>query len=922
MKQVFEMWILMLSLFGGDCFKNGIVIAKMETNSHCTHVYQHEELYVNCSYKNLSSVPGTPANTIYLYLQHNSIGQIPNEVFNHLNKLVLLDLSFNTITTINENSFAGLQNLRFLYLEHSLQYHIDTRIFLPKNVFKHLFNLTTLDLSDNSLSNIMDVDEYTFKGLATLKHLKLNNDWLRTILNDTFRYTPKLLTLDLSYNIMHSLTKGMFTGLGSLHHLYLNQSFDGVIENNTFQSLINLTVLKLAFNELRSINKQMFVGLRKLRHLYLNYVHMTEIANQTFEILTDLRVLDLSNNELQSLNEKTFIGLIHLRVLRLNFNSLMYNAIQLPPGCFKPLESLKQLSVQGNNPQYALDSFFLPDDTIKDLKMLEKLELDASNADNERVLGTKRRGPRTDHWGTPAETLQKEEDDKRNDTPGSMNQVVISKVLLITSLFSVACYKQSIVPTKTETNFKCKHFYQHEELHVDCSYKLLIDVPKTPSNTVYLYLQHNSIRRIPNETFHYLKLLVLLDLSFNRIFTMNEDAFEGLQNLRSLYLSKNSRYPVDENLSLPKNVFKYLVNLTVLDLSYNNIDSLHEETLNGLLNLQQLKLNNNLLKELPNDSFQYTPKLAILDLSNNFLNNVTEGVFNGLRNLHHLYLNGNYMRNIQNNAFISLINLTDLNLLTNTLNYVNEQIFAGLPKLRHLYLGSNCIKEISNNTFGNMTDLKLLDLSKNSLSSLNEKTFIGLRRLEDLRLNLNFLKYNTKQLPPGCFQPLESLKHLSVQMNNPQNVPDTYILPDETIKDLKKLKTLELDVNSAKERILGIGFSSLYNLSSLVFSSYREDITDNIIHAIESSRKTICIITRSFLQSYYCMFEYNMARMESIHSRNGKNVLFLVFYEQLLPEELPLVLYEVIQKQTYIEFPNDEHGNRVFWEKIKDGISA
>ncbi|XP_063447126.1 insulin-like growth factor-binding protein complex acid labile subunit [Mytilus trossulus] len=301
---------------------------------------------------------------------------------------------------------------------------------------------------------------------------------------------------------------------------------------------------------------------------------------------------------------------------------------------------------------------------------------------------------------------------------------------------------------------------------------------------------------------------------------MNEDAFEGLHNLRSLYLSKNSRYPVDENLSLPKNVFKYLVNLTVLDLSYNNIDSLHEETLNGLLNLQQLKLNNNLLKELPNDSFQYTPKLAILDLSNNFLNNVTEGVFNGLRNLHHLYLNGNYMRNIQNNAFISLINLTDLNLLTNTLNYVNEQIFAGLPKLRHLYLGSNCIKEISNNTFGNMTDLKLLDLSKNSLSSLNEKTFIGLRRLEDLRLNLNLFKYNTKQLPPGCFQPLESLKHLSVQMNNPQNVPDTYILPDETIKDLKKLKTLELDVNFAKERILGIGFSSLYNLSSLVFSSY------------------------------------------------------------------------------------------------------
>lgn len=71
----------------------------------------------------------------------------------------------------------------------------------------------------------------------------------------------------------------------------------------------------------------------------------------------------------------------------------------------------------------------------------------------------------------------------------SMNQIVISEVLLIISLFSVACFKQSIETTKMETNFKCKHFYQHEELHVDCSNKLLIDVTITPSNTVYVLKQ-------------------------------------------------------------------------------------------------------------------------------------------------------------------------------------------------------------------------------------------------------------------------------------------------------------------------------------------------------------------------------------------------------------------------------------------------
>lgn len=56
--------------------------------------------------------------------------------------------------------------------------------------------------------------------------------------------------------------------------------------------------------------------------------------------------------------------------------------------------------------------------------------------------------------------------------------------------------------------------------------------------------------------------------------------------------------------------------------------------------------------------------------------------------------------------------------------------------------------------------------------------------------------------------------------------------------------------------------------------------------------------------------------MESIHSRNGKNVLFLVFYEKLLPEELPLVLYEVIKKikrKMCIEVPNDKYGNELPW---------
>ncbi|CAC5407068.1 unnamed protein product [Mytilus coruscus] len=58
-----------------------------------------------------------------------------------------------------------------------------------------------------------------------------------------------------------------------------------------------------------------------------------------------------------------------------------------------------------------------------------------------------------------------------------------------------------------------------------------------------------------------------------------------------------------------------------------------------------------------------------------------------------------------------------------------------------------------------------------------------------------------------------------------------------------------------------------------------EDITLNITNAIHDCKKTICIITRAFLDSYYCMFEFNMARMESIYARGGENILFLVLHD-------------------------------------------
>ncbi|KAK3102499.1 hypothetical protein FSP39_011836 [Pinctada imbricata] len=98
------------------------------------------------------------------------------------------------------------------------------------------------------------------------------------------------------------------------------------------------------------------------------------------------------------------------------------------------------------------------------------------------------------------------------------------------------------------------------------------------------------------------------------------------------------------------------------------------------------------------------------------------------------------------------------------------------------------------------------------------------------------------------------------------------------------------------------------------------DIAQNITNAIHQSRKTICVLSPDYLNSYWCMYELNMAKMESIYSRNGENILILVFYKHVNPDDIPLSVMSIIEQKSYIEYPGDEQGDVVFWKKLKEVI--
>jgi hypothetical protein len=112
------------------------------------------------------------------------------------------------------------------------------------------------------------------------------------------------------------------------------------------------------------------------------------------------------------------------------------------------------------------------------------------------------------------------------------------------------------------------------------------------------------------------------------------------------------------------------------------------------------------------------------------------------------------------------------------------------------------------------------------------------------------------------------------------------------------------------------------NLSLLVHDrDFRvgEFVVDNIVRAITSSRRTLVVLTRAYIQSKWCMYELNMARMEAADT--GRNVLCVILKEDVPTKYLPIEVIDIIKKKTYLEFPEENIHMDAFWERLRATLS-
>ncbi|XP_052064964.1 toll-like receptor 4 [Mytilus californianus] len=792
---------------------------------------------------------------------------------------------------------------------------------------------------------------------SNIQELYLRNNNISTIQDGIFEGNSLMTTLDLSFNNISQIRKNSFKGLTNL--LSLNLSNNGLkyenisFEYSAFHFLENLKKLNLKRNVHTSFVPDLW-KLRSLESLSIDYVEdKMAIFDEKFSYLKNLTILDLSgstgNCKMTILTEKTFLFFTQISHLNLSKCMIQY----LFKGTFKLLRNILELDVSLNTCLRfeALENITtdLQHSAIQILKFnyihgfLEKTTvLKTSHIWNLRNTSI----VRLEAAGNRIQTIESGAIKYLPETFKSVdirkNMLSAGKYLLDLTNMSIASLEMSdntspldIIssyvekcPIKEETvTINSENNWLYTELPIlelfkNRSGKFVFPMPR---NLIKVSLRSSNVKfELPNLSFTAneienvdfsdnvlhtwtgpitnVKKLTHLDLSANFCSNVSKTFFSpDFINLRCLLLQNNLLglvIPTDVN----GEIFQNLHNVVYINLSKNKITNIPNMLFQRQYNLESLDLSENMIEDI-NFKLSHMKKLTFLNLRNNRLSSL-----------------GNYVMNALNSIAKMKTNLTiDLcgnNLVCNCDSLSFLKWIIDTPTILHHREEYEC--KTSQNT------ISLLQNPREVYETIRKEcmSYEGLI----IGLTTGILMFIFILCGGIVYRYRWKLRYLYYMVKVKWNDPE----PQSDNKD-ERLYMYDAFVSYANEDDKFVHHKLLNNLEKncgIQLCLHRRnflpgnDIATNITSAIHNSRKTIVIMSSNYLASYWCMFEYNMAKMESIYERNCENILFLVFYEQMSACNLPLRILELVHCQSYIEYPNDEYGDVVFWEQLQKAIKS
>ncbi|XP_062591133.1 toll-like receptor 4 [Saccostrea cucullata] len=380
-----------------------------------------------------------------------------------------------------------------------------------------------------------------------------------------------------------------------------------------------------------------------------------------------------------------------------------------------------------------------------------------------------------------------------------------------------------------------------------------------------------------------------LILSHNQCGEIKEGFFDSLKNLTYLDISFNFLGPFFKRTE-SANVFRGLVSLKTLLMSYNRISHVDKNLLEYNTELEELNVSNNALENWTLD-ISHLRKLKLIDCSFNklaFLPKTVRDSLDEISQNHLVTLDFHH-----NKILCSCDNLDFINwLFTSSVNVslaTSDQctMYDGNLTQAHQYLNEECSKVHYKREW--IYPVQFLSI----LFILSVLVVIAYKKRWAIIYRWYLFRLRRKGYTPigGCEDGYKYDVFLS------------FADEDRAFVD-KVVEQLEEDSDSRFKVCL----------------HYRDftpgkSISKNIVSAVHSSKKTIVFMSRSYLKSHWCNYELRMAVTEENHM--NRKVIIMTVLEEIPKAELTLEVLQYYKKNSYIAKPNNEQEMKLFWKTLK-----
>lgn len=409
------------------------------------------------------------------------------------------------------------------------------------------------------------------------------------------------------------------------------------LEAGLFKNLTNLQHLSISYNtRLHTIGFRTFEGLINLQNLTLVNNGFTNILDVTPafrpSILPSLIWLDLSENTFEVLPEHAFRPMEGTKLKKLDVNLCRLDYIH--PNSLLPLKQLKELHIGENDLDASLIGSFI--------LRFHEMGINLTNLDLSG-MGFRKQPPR--------ELLD------------IIARTTVKSLILSDNQFEII-YDETFPKM---VNIELLDLRKVLALSIGPN---AFDPEKFP-NLKVLLLGSNNLPGVHKK--HLSDQLILLDISSNKGNPANPMFFE-----------------------IDRDTFLQSKRLLILNLAYNRMKSIFDYTFTGLDNLKILSLENGTIFYIGPGTFKHMKHLQILNLANNPLNanqNFTSSQFKGLNELKFLIMKNCGIRHFydDDNIFEMMPNLTQLILRNNQLFYLTAETLKPLKFLEVLDLSENLL---------------------------------------------------------------------------------------------------------------------------------------------------------------------------------------------------------------------------------------